>query len=146
MDRSLEIPCEVQPDPNKFQRQNCSKITDQTILDVTKRAIEHIQSKGSKMIKFQMPMVYQKGEAADYYLNVQTGDSYLFHLNGKFWTYHKFDKMEIMNLMKKSADGYLSLQWASQSQTNNLQLPTIAPNSALSSGETLAPTGHKTEL
>ena len=106
------VECPIQPDPNKFQRENCSKVTDETVQNLSDKILDVTTAKSRKIgrVKFETKMPYYDSEIAIGHMDIITGDCFYYHKNGKFWTYKKYSKKEIPDLL---TDVQSSLKWAS---------------------------------
>lgn len=47
-------------------------------------------------------MGYYKIQDALYYINTTSGDVAIYHKNGKFWSYKKFDREEARDMMMEA--------------------------------------------
>lgn len=64
-------------------------------------------------------MPYFDSQTAIGHMDIITGDCVFYHKNGKFWTYKKYPKREIPNLLM---DVQSSLKWASDSSSPKSEL------------------------
>ena len=69
------------------------------------------------MIKFKTKMPYYDTETAIGHMNILTGDCVFFHENGKYWTYTKYKKEDILPLI---AEVQPSLKLASKGPKSEL--------------------------
>lgn len=96
------VSCPTQEDPTKYQRQECSRITDQAVLDFQRKIIEKSTSTKPGMVKFEAPMPSYDTELAIGYLDMTTGDCFLFHKsNRKFWSYRNYnlrDRQDVVSM------------------------------------------------
>ena len=95
------VPCPIQDDPDKFQRINCAKITDEGLDKLRDKIINIARSTKPGMIKIELPMPYYDTEKAVGHLDMTTGDCVFFHQNGKYWDYKKYTPDEVKNLLTK---------------------------------------------
>ena len=97
------IPCPIQDDPDKFQRTNCAKITDEGLDKWRDKIIDLATSTKPGMIKIELPipMPYYDTEQAVGHLDMTTGDCVFFHQNGKYWSYKKYTPEEVKNVLPK---------------------------------------------
>lgn len=102
------VPCVIQPDPTKYQRDRCSIVTDQSESLYQAAILKHIKSRDQGMLKVYMKnMQYYQGQPAIGYLNIYTGECVIFHiLNSKnelkYWSHRTYDEDEILQLLKDS--------------------------------------------
>jgi len=97
------IPCPVQEDKFKFQRENCALITDESVDRMTNKIIDLATSTKPNRVKIELPtMPYDDREKAIGYMDTKTGDCAFFHEDGKYWTYKKYEKDEISSTLAKS--------------------------------------------
>jgi hypothetical protein len=115
------VECPIQPDPNKFQRENCSKVTDETVQNLSDKIVDVTTAKSTKIgrVKFETKMPYFDSQTAIGHMDIITGDCFFYHKNGKFWTYKKYSKKEIPDLLM---DVQSSLKWASDSSSPKFEL------------------------
>jgi len=115
------VDCPIQPDPNKFQRENCSEVTDKTAQNLSDKIVDITTAKSTKIgrVKFEKKMPYFDSEIAIAHMDIITGDCFFYHKNGKFWTYKKYPRSEIPNLLM---DLHSSLKWASDSSSPKFEL------------------------
>ena len=96
------IPCPIQDDPNKFQRNNCARVTDQGIDKLRDKIIDLAISRKPGMAKFEAPMPYSQSEQAVGYLDMTTEDCVFFHKDGRYWSYKKYTPEKITTLIAKA--------------------------------------------
>lgn len=102
------VPCVIQPDPTKYQRDRCSIVTDKSESLYQAAILKHIKSRDQGMVKVYMKnMPYYQGQPAIGYLNIYTGECVIFHtLNSKnelkYWSHRTYDEDEILQLLKDS--------------------------------------------
>lgn len=115
------VECPIQPDPNKFQRENCSKVTNETVQNLSDKIVDVTTAKSTKIgrVKFKKKMPYFDSEIAIGHMDIITGDCFFYHENGKFWTYKKYSNREIPDLLM---DVRSSLKWASDSSSPKSEL------------------------
>jgi hypothetical protein len=100
------VPCVIQPDPTKYQRDRCSIVTDQSESLYQAAILKHIKSRDQGMVKVYMKnMPYYQGQPAIGYLNINTGECVIFHtLNSKnelkYWSHKTYKRSEIPELLK----------------------------------------------
>ena len=110
------VECPIQLDPNKYQRKNCSRVTDETVQNLWDKIVDITTAKSTKIgkIKFKTKMPYFDSETAIAYMNIITGDCFFYHENGVFWGYKKYSEKQIPSLL---ADVSSSLKWASDTSS-----------------------------
>jgi hypothetical protein len=64
------------------------------------------------MVKIEIPMPYFDTQLAIGHMNLTTGECVFFHKNGNYWTYKKYKRKEVLQLIRQS--GPISLKLASQ--------------------------------
>lgn len=104
------VECPIQPDLNKYQRKNCSRITDETARNFSDRIIEVTSVKTDNRIKFERPMPYYDTEMETGYLDIPTGDCFFYHKNerGKFWSYKKYSPKEVADIVSEVESSFKS--------------------------------------
>ena len=99
----------VQDDPTKYQRVDCSKITDQNIVPMREKIVSLTTSKNNNMIKYEAVHPYYDVEVAVTYLDVTTGEAVFYHKkNGKFWSYKKYSENEVLEII---AENQSTIKW-----------------------------------
>ena len=96
------VPCPVQPDPTKYQREDCARITDKGIKKFAAKIIGLATSRKPGMVKFEIPMPYFDTQSAIGHMNIVTGECAFFHQDGKYWTYKKYEREEVLKLIGQS--------------------------------------------
>ena len=91
------IPCSIQDDPNKFQRSNCARVTDQGIDKFRDKIIDLATSRKPGMGKFEAPMPYFESKQSIGHINIRTGECVFFDKNGKYWSYRNILKRKLYN-------------------------------------------------
>lgn len=71
------------------------------------------------MVKFKTVSPYYDREMATYHMDVITGDYVLFHENGEYWTYKKYTKKQIPDLI---GDPSYVVKWASKNSSSRSEL------------------------
>jgi hypothetical protein len=113
------VECPVQPDPTKYQRKNCSRITDKNAKNFSNKIVDISTSRKPGMVKFKTKMPYYDSEIATGHMNLITGECVFFHENGKYWTYKKYTMEQTLELL---ADVSPSLKWASKNPSPGSEL------------------------
>lgn len=113
------IECPVQTDTTKYQRNDCSRITDKTVKNFSNKIVDITTSRKPGMIKFKTKMPYYDLEIATGHMNLITGECVFFHENGKYWTYKKYTREETLELV---ADAHPSLKWSSKNLSPGSEL------------------------
>ncbi len=110
------VPCPVQDDLAKFQRKNCGLITDQSVEEMRDKLIDLTTSRKDGRVKLQLNMPFYDTEKATAYMNINTGDCAFYHEgSGKFWSYVKYNKDEVLNILAISD----SVKYAKPSNSNS---------------------------
>jgi hypothetical protein len=90
----------------KYQRKDCSRITDKTAGNFSNKIVDLTTSREIGMVKFKMKMSYYDSEIAIGYINIYTGECFFSHKNGKYWGYKKYNMKETTRML---ADVFSSL-------------------------------------
>jgi hypothetical protein len=107
------VPCPVQDDSAKFQRKNCGLITDQSVEEMRYKLIDLTTSRKDGL---QLDMPFYDTEKATAYMNINTGDCAFYHEDsGKYWSYVKYNKDEVLNILANSD----SVKYAKPSNSNS---------------------------
>jgi hypothetical protein len=97
------VPCPVQTDPRKYQRDKCGLITDQSVDDMRAKLLDLTTSRKPSRVKIELPMPFYDAERAVGYMDLKTGDCAFYHEdNGKYWTYVKYDSDQVKSILKQS--------------------------------------------
>ena len=105
-----------QDDSAKFQRKNCGLITDQSVEEMRDKLIDLTTSRKDGRVKLQLDMPFYDTEKATAYLDINTGDCAFYHEDsGKYWSYVKYNKDEVLNLLANSD----SVKYAKPSNSNS---------------------------
>lgn len=97
------VPCPIQPDPTKYQREKCGLITDQSVDDMRDLLIDLTTSRKAGRVKLELDMPFYQSQKATAYLDMNTGDCAYYHQDsGNYWTYMKYDKDQIGSTIAKS--------------------------------------------
>jgi hypothetical protein len=110
------VPCPVQYDSAKFQRERCGLITDQSVEEMRDKLIDLTTSRKDGRVKLQLDMPFYDTEKATAYMDINTGDCAFYHEDsGKYWSYVKYDKNEVLNILANSD----SVKYAKPSNSNS---------------------------
>ena len=110
------VPCPVQDDSAKFQRERCGLITDQSVEEMRDKLIDLTTSRKDGRVKLQLDMPFYDTEKATAYMDINTGDCAFYHEDsGKYWSYVKYDKNEVLNILANSD----SVKYAKPSNSNS---------------------------
>jgi hypothetical protein len=67
------------------------------------KLIDLTTSRKDGRVKLQLDMPFYDTEKATAYMDIQTGDCAFYHQdNGKYWSYVKYDKEEVKNIIENS--------------------------------------------
>lgn len=80
------IPYPIQSDPTKYQRDECAKITDESVQKFTDKIIDLAISREPAMAKMEVLMPYYQRQTPTVHLNLVRGECPFFHLEVKYWT------------------------------------------------------------
>ena len=98
------IPCPVQSDPTKYQRENCWAITDTNIREAVIKIFEFTTCINSEIITVEMPSHTCPHQRATYYIDLATGNTVYFRKggkqDGKLWSLANFDPDAIDKMIK----------------------------------------------
>lgn len=123
------VPCILQSDPTKFQRERCSIVTDKSESLYQAAILKHIKSRDKGMVKVYMKkMPYYQSQPAIGYLNINTGECSIFHLPNsknelKYWSHKTYDDDGIAELLKDA----LSVKYANQFVGPAPTVPSVKP-------------------
>ena len=110
------VPCPVQNDSAKFQRERCGLITDQSVEEMRNKLIDLTTSRKDGRVKLQLDMPFYDTEKATAYMDINTGDCAFYHEDsGKYWSYVKYNKDEVLNILANSD----SVKYAKPSNSNS---------------------------
>ena len=110
------VPCPVQDDSAKFQRERCGLITDQSVEEMRDKLIDLTTSRKDGRVKLQLDMPFYDTEKATAYMDINTGDCAFYHEDsGKYWSYVKYDKDGVLNILANSD----SVKYAKPSNSNS---------------------------
>lgn len=84
------VDCPRQPDPKKYQRENCCRLTDEIVDQVANKFTDLTTSTSDDMVQFTLPMPYYDTQKAICYMNRKTGETVMYHENGRFWGYKRY--------------------------------------------------------
>ena len=73
------VECPVQTYTSKYQRKDCSRITDKTAKNFSNKIVDLTTSKQPGMVKFKTKMPYYDSEIATGHMNLITGDCAFYH-------------------------------------------------------------------
>ena len=97
------VTCPVQDDPTKFKRKNCGLITDQSVEKMRDKLIDLTTSRKADRVKLKLDMPFYDTEKATAYMDIKTGDCAFYHEdNGKYWSYAKYSKDEVLDIIASS--------------------------------------------
>ena len=103
-DLGNRIPCPLQVDPNKFQRQDCWAITDTNIREAVIKIFEHTTFTNPRIVTLERCPPNCSTQRATYFVDLVTGDAIYFRIggkqDGKLWSADNFQREEILNMMK----------------------------------------------
>ena len=110
------VPCPVQDDSAKFQRERCGLITDQSVEEMRDKLIDLTTSRKDGRIKLQLDMPFYDTEKATAYMDINTGDCAFYHEDsGKYWSYVKYNEDGVLNILANSD----SVKYAKPSNSNS---------------------------
>lgn len=103
-DLGNRIPCPLQVDPNKFQRQDCWAITDVNICQAVINIFEVTTFDNPRIITLERFPSNCSTQRTTYFVDIVTGNTIYFRLggkqDGKLWSAENFQRGEIINMMK----------------------------------------------
>ena len=103
-DLDNRIPCPLQVDPNKFQRQDCWAITDTNIREAVIKVFEHTTFTNPRIVTLERFRSNCSTQRAIYFVDIVTGNAIYFRVggkqDGKLWSVDNFKPEEIINMMK----------------------------------------------
>lgn len=101
-DLGNRIPCPLQVDPNKFQRQDCWAITDTNIREAVIKIFEHTTFTNPRIVTLERYPPNCSTQRATYFVDLVTGDAIYFRIggkqDGKLWSADNFQREEISNM------------------------------------------------
>ena len=110
------VTCPVQDDLAKFQRERCGLITDQSVEKMRDKLIDLTTSRKDGRVKLQLDMPFYDTKKATAYMDINTGDCAFYHEDsGKYWSYVKYDKNGVLNILDNSD----SVKYAKPSNSNS---------------------------
>ena len=112
------VPCPVPTDTttSTYKRDKCGLITDQSVEEMRDKLIDLTTSKKDGRVKLQLDMPFYDTEKATAYMDINTGDCAFYHEDGgKYWSYVKYDKNEVLNILANSD----SVKYAKPSNSNS---------------------------
>lgn len=121
------VPCVIQPDLTKYQRDRCAKVTDKSESLYQAAILKHVKSRNKGMVKVYMKnMPFYQGQPAIGYLDMKTGECVIFHTPNsknelKYWSHKTYKADEIAQLLKYS----LSIKYAHQPVVTAPTVPAV---------------------
>jgi hypothetical protein len=103
-DLGSRISCPVQPDPTKYQRENCWAITDTNMREAIIKIFEFTTFNNPRIITLEMVPPNCANQRATYFVDLVTGNSVYFRVggkqDGKLWSLDQFQSENIADMVK----------------------------------------------